>query len=86
MDFLRGRGRIDLFEGDLARDYVAVEAVVALSPTRGRRPALQGSSTLARLRPSATATWRRWRWTPLWRGGIRVEGPGIEVVPMPEIL
>ena len=76
MDFLRGRGRIDLFEGDLARDYVAVEAVVAVFTDAWKAAALQGSSTLARLRPSATATWRRWRWTPLGAvaSGSRVLG------------
>ena len=86
MDFLRGRGRIDLFEGDLARDYVAVEAVVAVFTDAWKAARPSGIINLGAAAPISHRDVAEMAVDAARRGGIRVEGPGIEVVPMPEIL
>ena len=86
LGFLQGRGRIDLFEGDLTRDYVAVEAVgaVFIDAWKAARPSgifnLGGGAPISHRAVAEMAV------EAARRGGIRVKGSGIEVVPMPEAL
>lgn len=84
MGFLRERGRIDLFQDDIQRDYVPVEGVCAvfLDAWKNNRP-----SQIVNLGAGSPITHREVAELAVAAAraaDIRVEGEGIAPTPMPE--
>ena len=84
LGFLREQGRIDLFQDDIHRDYVPVEGICAvfLDAWKNARP-----SQIVNLGAGNPITHREVAELAVAAAraaGIRVEGEGIALIPMPE--
>ena len=84
LGFLRERGRIGLFQDDIRRDYVPVEGVCAVFLDAWRNARASQIVNLGAGSPITHREVAELAVAAARAAGIRVEGDGIALIPMPE--